>query len=107
MEDEQAADRAVAAVALGLVGKVTGEGMLRWMHSQLVVYGAGGAGKSSCVAALAGKKFDPNCESTVSGYSGRWQYSESEVRPRLLRESAVGGNAGTGVLCEVYVTTDP
>jgi hypothetical protein len=62
-----AADRATAAVALGLVGRVTGEGMLRWMHSQLVVAGAGGAGKSSCVAALAGRTFDPDRASTVSG----------------------------------------
>ena len=61
-----AADRAIAAVALGLVGRVTGEGMLRWMHSQLVVAGAGGAGKSSCVAALAGRTFDPDRASTVS-----------------------------------------
>ena len=66
-EDEGvAADRATAAVALGLVGRVTGEGMLRWMHSQLVVAGAGGAGKSSCVAALAGRTFDPDRASTVS-----------------------------------------
>jgi hypothetical protein len=107
VEDEQAADRAVAAVALGLVGKVTGEGMLRWMHSQLVVYGAGGAGKSSCVAALAGKKFDPYCESTVSGDSGRWQYSESEVRPAGPSTNTVGESACAGVLCEVYETTDP
>ena len=34
----------------------------------LGITGTGGAGKSSCVAALAGRTFDPDCASTVSGY---------------------------------------